>query len=174
MSSAKGEGAAKGARSESTSAPCRARRCGPLSAGASRCTRSHGVPAGGGNGVQRAGRPAGSRRCGDSCSPRRSFWPTPTSSSAPTAGRSGSPARLRPAPSSCSTRANGSARMSSTVPAGRGAGREGRGWGRGPGLRTGRDRDACLPAFTVRGREQFLLLPGAGQQLLALRGGPGA
>lgn len=182
MSSAKGEGAAKGARSESTSAPCRARRCGSLSAGASRCTRSHGVPAGGGNGGQRAGWPAGSRRGGDSRSPRRSFWPTPTSSSAPTAGRSGSPARLRPAPSSCSTRASGSARTSSTVPAGRGAGREGRGWGRGPGLRTGRDlgggqgwdRDAGLPAFTVCGREQFLLPPCAGQQLPALRGGPGA
>lgn len=43
-SSAKGEGGAKGARSESTSASCRARRCGPLSAGPSRCTRSQGVP----------------------------------------------------------------------------------------------------------------------------------
>lgn len=50
MSSAKGEGAVKGSRSESTSASCRARRCGSLSAGASRCTRSHGVPAGGGTG----------------------------------------------------------------------------------------------------------------------------
>lgn len=199
MSSAKGEGAVKGARSESTSAPCRARRCGPLSAGASRCTRSHGVPAGGGNGVQRAGRPAGSRRGGDSCSPRRSFWPTPTSSSEPTTGRSGSPARLRPAPSSCSTRASGSA-MSSTVPAGRGAVREGRGWGRGPGLRTGRDlgggqgrrsaglhrpRARAVPlapgrgaatASVARGSRSIGLGPATGPRLASLafaRSGPG-
>lgn len=59
MSSTKGEGAVKGARSDSTSAPCRAQRCGPLSAGASRCTRSHGVPAGSGTGGQRERRPAG-------------------------------------------------------------------------------------------------------------------
>lgn len=64
MSSAKGEGAAKGARSESTSAPCRAQRCGSLSAGASRCTRSHGVPAGGRTGGQRERGPAGGAASG--------------------------------------------------------------------------------------------------------------
>lgn len=61
MSSEKGEGAAKGSRSESTSASCRARRCESLSAGASRCTRSQGDPAGGGWAVSGWGGRVGGR-----------------------------------------------------------------------------------------------------------------
>lgn len=120
------------------------------------------------------GAAAGLRRGRDPRLPRRSLWPTPTSSSAPTPNRSGSPARLRPAPSSCRTRASGSARTSSTVPAGRECGARGaRGAGQGLG-RAGTWREEGPRELTVRGREQFLLLPGAGQQLPALRGGPGA
>lgn len=144
--SVKGEGAAKGARSDSTRALCRVCRCGLLSADPSRCTRIQGVPAGGvrargqgatpGGGARRREVPGGAYR-GAASGPRRpaARRPPPAGSADPRGcvqprvraaqGRAAAPGC---APQ-CLPRAGGRAGSGGQANDGEGPERAGPGWG---------------------------------------------